>query len=192
VIDVYNVTNGMWRTLTLSESRGGLTSTSLNDLIFFAGGEVSIGCQTASQVIDVFNVTNENHWTFNLSVSGCYPSSTTSQDLVLIGGGGNNGISFEIVDVYNVTSNIWFTLNLSQSRFQLASTSCGNQIFFGGGSNWTHTLDIVDIFAIVSISIPISQSIPITFNSSLTPFTNVTIGKHSFLLFMMLNVLMRD
>jgi hypothetical protein len=127
-------------------------------------------------------VTNGNHWTFNLSVSGCYPASTTSQDLVLIGGGGNNGISFEIVDVYNVTSNIWFTLNLSQSRFLLASTSCGNQIFFGGGSNGTHTLDIVDIFSIVSISNPISQSIPITFNSSLTPSINVTIGKHSFLL----------
>jgi hypothetical protein len=124
---VFDLTNSTWTNATLSEPCGALTSTSLNDLIFFAGGETTPFCTTTSKVIDLFNVTNGNHWTFNLSVSGCYPSSTTSQDLVLIGGGGNDGTTFEIVDVYNVTSNIWFTLNLSQSRFQLASTSCRNQ-----------------------------------------------------------------
>jgi hypothetical protein len=151
VIDVYDVTTGSWSTLTppLSEARGGLTATSLQDLVIFAGGETSSYCGTVSNAMDVYNMTNMTHVTFTLSVARCFPASAAWKDLVLIGGGGNSTQGYDIVDVYNITSNSWFTLNLSQPRGWFASTSSQNKIFFGGGWNRKFNIyKLVDIFEI--------------------------------------------
>jgi hypothetical protein len=161
---------------SLSEARYGLSTTSLNDLVVFGGGETAPFCPTVSNVVDMYNLTTNSHTTTNLSVARCYSASTLSLNLIFIGGGGigspPNGTGFKEVDVYNISNKSWFTLTLSEGRGYLSSTSSNNLIFFREGWNGIYPSNTVDIFIISSFlpsnssSLSSPQYSPIVSNSS--------------------------
>jgi hypothetical protein len=164
VVDIFDSLSGNWSVMSspLSEARGGLSTTSLNDLVVFGGGETAPFCPTVSNVVDMYNLTTNSHTTTNLSVARCYPASTSSLNLVFFGGGGighplTSGTGFKEVDVYNISNKSWFTLTLSEGHGYLSSTSSNNLIFFGGGWNGTYPSNTVDIF-IISSSLPPNSS----------------------------------
>jgi hypothetical protein len=166
VVDIFDYLSGKWSTSTLSQPRGLLTSTTLRELAFFAGGNATRNISNVidiSNVVDIFDSTTQTWSIATLSQNRSLLASASIGEIVAFGGGSPDALSASsIVDIYNITSNSWFTTTLSEARGFLASvsTSIGNKIIFGGGLSNTGLSDIVDIFDFSS---------PLPSNSSSTP-----------------------
>jgi tRNA A-37 threonylcarbamoyl transferase component Bud32 len=146
---IYNVTNGIWTTTTLSVPRWGLAAASSGNLVFFAGG--GNGTTKYSNQVDIYNVSERSWNTAKLSQERRFLAATSVRNLVLFGGGYSSADkTSNVVDIYDVTSNTWTTAKLSQARGSLAATSVANRyaLFAGGltGRRIGTASNVVDIY----------------------------------------------
>jgi hypothetical protein len=148
VVDIFNVTSGLWTVQSLRVARSYLVATSVANLALFGGGVSDDGIPTKSQVVDIFNVTSGLWTTASLSVARMLLSATSVADLALFGGGLSDRL-LTVVDIFNVTSGLWTVQSLRVARCALAATSFSNLALFGGGQTWSPT-DIVEIFNVTS------------------------------------------
>jgi hypothetical protein len=138
-------------TTTLSEARAFIASTSLNELVFFGGGDNGSGAGPTNQV-DICNATSGSWTTATLSLPRRRLAATSLKNVVLFGGGWN-GVStyYNNVDIYNVSDGSWSTATLSQARGLLAAASVEDVALFGGGVNGTsYVFNVVDIYNVTN------------------------------------------
>jgi len=140
-------------TATLSQNRSYPVSTSLKDLIFFAGGVMANG--TSSDQVDICNVTSGNWTTATLSIARYGIGAASSGNFAFFAGGFTGPLlspkTYSQVDIYNILNGSWNTATLSQPRGGLAAASVGNLVLFAGGAtNTTSTDATVDIYNVAT------------------------------------------
>jgi PKD domain/Kelch motif/Galactose oxidase, central domain len=91
-VDIYNLTTNNWSTATLSEvKRGWHAAVSLNDKVYFAGGETwpnwTIGNYGASSKIDIYDNTSNSWSTGNLLTARMGLTGITANDKIYWAGG---------------------------------------------------------------------------------------------------------
>jgi len=133
---------------TLTIPRALLSSTTNNELLFFAGGLDNTFLYSYDR-IDIFNSSSNSWTTASLSVPRSYLTATSLPGLSFFAGGTNVflGKRFNTVDIFNFSNNQWHTAKLSNERCCCASTSLPNEglAFFAGGFDGNYS-DIIDIY----------------------------------------------
>jgi kelch-like protein 20 len=154
----------------LSQARSGMGGGSVDDKIFFAGGQMLVPGSFNygfSAVVDIFNTAfntlpNLPKSVATLSVPRALPAVGSAGHVIAFGGGiiaGDPYANSNTVDIYNNGNNTWSTSQLSRGRGFLAAAGWGTKILFGGGEDITTTIptDLVDIYDINSNSWTISR-----------------------------------
>ena len=133
---------------TLSLSRIKLASATVNNKIFFAGGQSAGGYPSR---VDIYDITSGTWSTAELSSGDRLGMATaTVGNKVLFAGGmeNDNGIQTSRVDIYDATTNSWSQAELSIPRADIAAATLGNKVFFAGGTTsnnlGTSRVDIYD------------------------------------------------
>jgi len=139
-----------WLEAELSFPRSCLSSTVLDDTVFFSGGMLEeVG--TFYNVIDYYDV-GENQWTAEVlpTPGRGFTSSVAAGGRVFIAGGDdwNGGTTYSLIDVYYKDQGVWAEDNLSDSRIFIGAIAHENRVFFAGGLNWfTNTYyNVIDIY----------------------------------------------
>lgn len=151
IVDIYNANTNTWSVQTLSQNRSGITATSLDNqnLVFFAGGYITVNLgnpEFTTNRIDIYNATS-NSWSISslhIKNSFVYATSLHSCGLAFMGG------AFQkILSVYNASSNSWSEMSLSLDTNFGASVnleSYGLVMFAGGATQQNIFSNIVDIY----------------------------------------------
>ena len=165
-----NVNGNFWYSFTfLSQARSGIGAGSVDNKVFFAGGQLPSIPGTInngfSSVVDIFNISPIlalntpssllPHSVANLSEARALPAVGSAGHVIAIGGGmvpGDPYANSRTVDFYNNGNNTWSNSQLSVGRGFLAAAGWGTKILFGGGEDITSTIptDLVDIYDINS------------------------------------------
>jgi K319L-like, PKD domain/Kelch motif len=134
---------------TLSEARFDLVSATVNNKIFFAGGQSARGY---SSRVDIYDIAT-NTWSATELSNGnrMGMAVATVGNKVLFAGGmeNDNGIQTSRVDIYDASTNSWSQAELSQPRAYLAAATAGNKVLFAGGGFWNPYFtgsSVVDIY----------------------------------------------
>jgi N-acetylneuraminic acid mutarotase len=134
-VDIYDAVANTWSTAELSEARDRLTSASLGDKIFFAGGNSRNAINPISNRIDIYNNTT-NTWSIDsLSESRMDLSATTAGNKIYFAGGlgmMTPNSSYKI-DVYDGATNSWSTSSLGEGKQLFGSIAVANKIYWAGG-----------------------------------------------------------
>jgi len=168
---VYSQQLGIIGTNSLSQARSGIGAGSVDNRMFFAGGQFTVPGSidvNFSDVVDVFQVSNAPVWknltrsTSALSVPRVLPAVGSAGHVIAFGGGivaGDPYANSNVVDIYNDGNNTWSASQLSTGRAFLAAAGWGTKILFGGGQDITTTIptDLVDIYDINSATWTISR-----------------------------------
>jgi hypothetical protein len=136
-----------WTYASLSESKGGMGSTSLGNKAYFAGGYNNSGPLNKVETYDV--ITQEWKNTDHLSISRTYPVGVTCGSKIFFAGGVNFSTQtvYSTVDIYDTVTKQWTVGQLSKPRFDLEVLSHGNKVLFAGGVEFPFTtFNIVDIY----------------------------------------------
>eukprot|EP01126_Amoeba_proteus_P058055 TRINITY_DN744_c0_g1_i11.p1 TRINITY_DN744_c0_g1~~TRINITY_DN744_c0_g1_i11.p1 ORF type:complete len:198 (+),score=43.33 TRINITY_DN744_c0_g1_i11:766-1359(+) len=127
--------------MKLSSPRGNLASASLDDSVFFAGGEYfsNLHGLISSPVVDLYNLSTGEWSQFSLSFPRTNLAAASRGTKVLFAGGeikdgGPKPIISDRVDIYDVVKRTWNVDRLSVPRTGLASAAWGNFIVFAGGN----------------------------------------------------------
>ena len=154
----------------LSRARSGMGGGSVDNKIFFAGGQMQVPGSFNygfSAVVDIFNTSFNLLPTLprtvaSLSVPRALPAVGSAGHVIAFGGGivaGDPYANSNTVDIYNNGNNTWSTAQLSIGRGFLAAAGWGTKILFGGGEDISTTIptDRIDIYDINSNSWTISR-----------------------------------
>ncbi len=142
--------NGQWIYNDLPEPRHSLSSTSLGNKVYFAGGDNG---SSSVYKVEVYDVMAED-WdtTLELSVGRAYPACAATGSKVFIAGGLDWFTSgfFTEVDIWDTASKTWTYGQLSIPRFSICAAAKGNKVLFAGGANLAlnETYSVVDIYDI--------------------------------------------
>jgi hypothetical protein len=156
---VYNQNNNQFGIDSLSHARTGVGAGSVDNQIFFAGGQMPVlpGSPelSFSGLVDIFNVSTNIKSVASLSVPRALPAVGSAGHVIAFGGGfiaGDPYANSNTVDIFNDGNNTWSTAQLSVARGFLAASGWGTKILFGGGVDITTTIptDVVDIYDINS------------------------------------------
>jgi hypothetical protein len=158
VIPYVQATNG-FELDRLSQARTGVGAGSVDNLIFFAGGQLpalpgAFG-NGFSSLVDIYDASYGllPQSKASLSVPRALPAVGSAGHVIAFGGGiivGDPYANSNAVDIYNHANNTWSASQLSTSRAFLAAAGWGTKILFGGGVDITSTIptDVVDIYDI--------------------------------------------
>jgi hypothetical protein len=146
VVDVFDVTNNTWTAAALSEARGYLATTSVDNRYALFG--VGYNGSSPLNVVDIFDSLSGIWNTTTLSQARYFLASASLGNLAFFGGGYDGNQSSNVVDIFNSTSQAWSTTTtLSQALRYHAASSIGEIVAFGGGWNdSTPYSSVVDIF----------------------------------------------
>lgn len=151
VVDIYDVNTNTWSVQSLSQNRSGIASTSLNkqNLVFFAGGYITVSLgnpEFTTNRIDIYNATS-NTWSIaslHIKNNFIYATSLNNFGLAFMGG------AFQkILMVFNASSSSWSEMSLSLDTNYGASVSLesyGLAMFAGGATQQNIFSNIVDIY----------------------------------------------
>jgi len=151
-VDIYNVNTNTWSIQYLSVNRSGSAATSLDkeNLVFFAGGYITVNLgnpETTTNRIDIYNATS-NTWSISslfFKNTYIFAVSLNSYGLAFMGGGFQKTLS-----IYNSSSNSWFTASISLDvnfGASISLESYGLVMFAGGATQqniYSSTVDIYD------------------------------------------------
>ena len=151
VVDIYDTTNEIWTTATLSQPRMLIGATVVGNKAFFAGG--AIDNETATNRVDIYDATT-NTWSIDsLSSPRIWVAAATAGTKAIFAGGNDVlSNSYNTVDIYDTATETWSTTTLSQKRTGIAAAAnCEKTYFLGGGDiNW-ETKFLSNSFANVDI-----------------------------------------
>jgi len=151
-VDIYNMSNGIWSTATLSQGRESFAATSVGSLVMFGGGYCPSNCAGPyyPNVVDIYNVMSGTWTTATLSQGRQNLAATTvASRFVLFAGGYDGSVFSNVVDIYDSLIGVWNTTTLSQARQYIAAASIYNLAFLGGGATnifGNQSSNLVDIF----------------------------------------------
>jgi len=150
-VDIYNANTNSWTTSALSVNRSGIAATSLDkqNLVFFAGGYITVNLgypEFTTNIIDIYNATSNTWTTSTLFIKNMYVMATSlpSYGLAFMGGGFQKKLN-----LYNANTNSWSIRELSLEVSYAASCSLDafGLSFFGGGSTQSSIIsNIVDLY----------------------------------------------
>ena len=161
-------------TVNLSQRKIWIASTSVFDLVIFAGGCQDFYGVQASDTIDIWNVT-ANSWAkvSFLSQPRYWLTGTSAASYALFAGGTSKLGPSNRVDIFHAETWAWSTASLSQSRYSLASTTVGSMAIFAGGVSSTGPSNVVDMFQASSRTWSVSELTQPRFNLAATTVDNL-------------------
>jgi hypothetical protein len=152
VVDIFDVSTGLWSTGRLSLPHMGISVTSVRDLALFTRGYTTDMNGNIERVdrIDIYN-TSSNQWSVaHLSQPHSGMAATSVGDITIFAGGYNEKLGGKqaTVDAYNASSGRWITAGrLSEARSYLSATSVGGLALFAGGFSTTgYAVPTLDVF----------------------------------------------
>ena len=111
IVDIYNLNTNTWSVQYLSLNRSGVVATALDkeNLVFFAGGYISVNLgnpEFSNNRIDIYNATSNTWTTSSLFFKNTFifAVSLNSYGLAFMGGG-----FLKTLNIYNASSNSWST-----------------------------------------------------------------------------------
>ncbi len=150
-VDIYNAITNTWTTSALSVNRSGIASTALDkqNLVFFAGGYITIANgypEFTTDTIDIYNATSQTWSTHKLFIKNMYVMATalSNYGLAFMGGAFQKKLS-----VYNANTNTWSEMDISLEVQYGAGCSLDSYglSFFGGGATQNGIIsNVVDIY----------------------------------------------
>lgn len=140
-------------TLTLSQEKYNLASTSVGNYALFGGG----AGDNISDTVDAYDASFTKTIPTALSVARYRLAATKIGNYALFGGG-YNGNATNAVDAYNTSLTKTTPTALSSARFSLSATSVGNYALFAGGNENSDVVDAYDTS--LTRTIPTALSVP--------------------------------
>ena len=140
-------------TLTLSQAKYNLASTSVGNYALFGGG----AGDSISDTVDAYDASFTKTIPTALSVPRYSLAATNIGNYALFGGG-YNGNATNAVDAYNTSLTKTTPTALSSARYSLSATSVGNYALFAGGSGNSDVVDAYDTS--LTRTIPTALSVP--------------------------------
>ena len=148
-VDIYDLSTSSWSTAQLSEARGGITATTINNKVYFAGGWTG---STNSTKIDIYDNASNSWSTNSLNITTGVTSASNAAGKIYWSGTGCN------VEARNTTTGTSILESLSRPDVEYSLIKDGKIIFIRSGSA---KIDIYDIVSnIWSIGV-LPQPIPI-------------------------------
>lgn len=140
-------------TLTLSQAKYNLASTSVGNYALFGGGTGD----SISDTVDAYDASFTKTIPTALFVAR-YSLAATKIGSYALFGGGYNGNATNAVDAYNTSLTKTTPTALSSARYSLSATSVGNYALFAGGSGNSDVVDAYDTS--LTRTIPTALSVP--------------------------------
>lgn len=140
-------------TLTLSQAKYNLASTSVGNYALFGGG----AGDSISDTVDAYDASFTKTIPTALSVAR-YSLAATKIGSYALFGGGYNGNATNAVDAYNTSLTKTTPTALSSARYSLSATNVGNYALFAGGSGNSDVVDAYDTS--LTRTIPTALSVP--------------------------------
>lgn len=140
-------------TLTLSQAKYNLASTSVGNYALFGGG----AGDSISDTVDAYDASFTKTIPTALSVARYSLAATKIGNYALFGGG-YNGNATNAVDAYNTSLTKTTPTALSSARYSLSATNVGNYALFAGGSGNSDVVDAYDTS--LTRTIPTALSVP--------------------------------
>lgn len=140
-------------TLTLSQAKYNLASTSVGNYALFGGG----AGDSISDTVDAYDASFTKTIPTALSVARYSLAATKIGNYALFGGG-YNGNATNAVDAYNTSLTKTTPTALSSARYSLSATNIGNYALFAGGSGNSDVVDAYDTS--LTRTIPTALSVP--------------------------------
>lgn len=140
-------------TLTLSQAKYNLASTSVGNYALFGGGTGD----SISDTVDAYDASFTKTIPTALSVAR-YSLAATKIGSYALFGGGYNGNATNAVDAYNTSLTKTTPTALSSARYSLSATNVGNYALFAGGSGNSDVVDAYDTS--LTRTIPPALSVP--------------------------------
>lgn len=140
-------------TLTLSQAKYNLASTSVGNYALFGGGNG----ESISDTVDAYDASFTKTIPTALSVARYSLAATKIKNYALFGGG-YNGNATNAVDAYNTSLTKTIPTALSSARYSLSATNVGNYALFAGGSGNSDVVDAYDTS--LTRTIPTALSVP--------------------------------
>ena len=152
IVDIYNINTNTWSVQYLSLNRSGIAATALDkeNLVFFAGGYITVilgNPEFSTNRIDIYNATS-NTWSISslfFKNTYIFAVSLNNYGLAFMGGG-----FLKTLNIYNASSNSWSTASLSLDvnfGTSISMESYGLVMFAGGATPqniYSNTIDIYD------------------------------------------------
>lgn len=143
-VDMYDASNNTWSVAELSRARNYLSSATIGNKVFFAGGGIWGPLTTGSTqlfhigstVVDIYdNATNS--WTTSTLSEGRFElSATTAGNKIFFAGGLKSIYTVsDKIDVYDASFGAWSESNLQELKTGQASVAFDNKIMWAGGAN---------------------------------------------------------
>jgi len=151
-VNIYDTDTSSWSPAMLSQIRGGVAATSVDNLALFAGGGGFV--ETPFDTVDIYN-NNTGLWsTATLSQARGFMAATTVGQKAIFAGGTTSlnrpMLPCDQVDIYDNNTGIWSTASLSEARADIAVTTVGQKAIFAGGDRMNFVgvseSDMVDIY----------------------------------------------
>jgi kelch-like protein 20 len=160
LVNIYDIKTSIWTTGHLSQPRSTFATTSLGNLVFFAGGFDEKGF--TSKAVDIYNVTTGKWTTNQLSIPRVFLAAASAGNKVIfaggmVNGGGLNDVSLakedsditSRVDIYDAVTGKWSISKLNSGRYfsnNPVAASSGDKIIIAGGMGNFGASDEVDIY----------------------------------------------
>lgn len=134
--NVIDITDGInWVTNTLSVARFSIASTSISDIVFFAGGN---DLMQVYATIDYYDSQAGQWGVLNLTYARtqCGATSLPELGLLFIAGGKNNlNQDMSSIEIFDLVNTKWYNYQLSSPRRDLVALSIplSNTVYFAGG-----------------------------------------------------------
>lgn len=132
-VDIYDALANTWSTAELSVGRGFLTSATLGDKVFFAGGSYWDNRDYYSNQVDIYNNTTNTWSTAILSEARLRLTATTAGNKIYFAGGSNGSNASNLIDIYDQVNNSWTTSTLQEGKEYFGSIAFANKIYWAGG-----------------------------------------------------------
>eukprot|EP00029_Vermamoeba_vermiformis_P007155 TRINITY_DN3008_c0_g1_i1.p1 TRINITY_DN3008_c0_g1~~TRINITY_DN3008_c0_g1_i1.p1 ORF type:complete len:410 (+),score=11.97 TRINITY_DN3008_c0_g1_i1:24-1253(+) len=146
MVNIFNTSSYDWNmNPKLSVARSSLASVSLNNKVFFAGGEADDG---DSDLVEIYDVVAQEWSTAKLSAPRSHLATAVVGDSILFVGGSrkySDYVASDVVDIYNAKNDSWTTATISNPRGSLAVAVIGSRALFAGGLPIEYS-DIVEIY----------------------------------------------
>jgi len=151
IVDIYNANTNTWSVSALSQNRSGIAATSLDkqNLVFFAGGYITINLgypQFTTDTIDIYNATSNTWSVSKLFIKNMFVFATALSNYGLAFMGG----SFQKkLKIYNANTNTWTDADLTYETNYGAATSLESYglAFFAGGATQNNVItDNIDVY----------------------------------------------
>ena len=136
-VDIYDAIANTWSTAELSTGRSYLTSATLGDKVFFAGGYYWDNRDYYLNQVDIYNNTTNTWSTAKLSQARGNLTATTAGNKIYFAGGNSPNAS-SLIDMYDQVNNSWTTSNLTEGKGYFGSIAFASKIYWAGGYTGAH------------------------------------------------------